>query len=103
MFNRLLMMLKTTEYSDIKESIACGCPISHSSAFFRKKIIDEIEGYPIDIKVPMDWGLWIICVKNGYKLSNIPNVLISLRKHQYNVSLSKQMRIRKEIENKWHR
>ena len=26
-----------TEYSDIKESIACGCPISHSSAFFRKK------------------------------------------------------------------
>ena len=88
-----------TKYSDIKESIAFGCPISHSSAFFRKKIIDEIGGYPKDIVVPMDWGLWIICVQNDYKLSNIPNFLISLRFHQHNVSSSKQMRIRKEIEN----
>ena len=83
-----------TELLEIKESIALGCPISHSSTFFRKILIINIGGYPRDKVVTMDWGLWIMCIKNGYNLTNIPNSLISLRKHQNNVTLSKQMRIK---------
>lgn len=75
----------------LRESITCGCPISHSSVFFDKRKILKIGGYPVELKYAMDWGLWIKCIKNNYKIVNLPISLVSIRTHSNNATSLKKL------------
>ena len=75
----------------LRESIVCGCPISHSSVFFDRKKILKIGGYPVKLKYAMDWGLWIECIKNNYTIVNIPIPLASIRTHSNNFTSLKKL------------
>lgn len=52
-------------------------PISHPACIFRKSVILQIGGYP-DI-YPEDYLLWVRVLQAGYKLANIPEVLLHMR------------------------
>lgn len=52
-------------------------PISHPAAIFRKSVILDVGGYE-DI-YPEDHLLWIRVIQKGYKLANIPDVLLRMR------------------------
>ena len=54
-------------------------PLSHPSVMFRKSIIQKVGGYPEKLRLGQDYGLWSILLARGYKLSNIPKVLLKLR------------------------
>jgi len=80
-----------TEPYSIQEAITCGCPLSHSSVFFDRKKILKINGYPLELQYAMDWGLWIKCIKNNYKIANISKSLVSIRTHSNNASSLKKL------------
>ena len=41
----------------------------------------------------MDWGLWIKCIKNNYKIANISKSLVSILTHSKNATSSKKLDI----------
>jgi glycosyltransferase involved in cell wall biosynthesis len=54
-------------------------PICHPSVIFRKSIIEEVGGYPENLRLGQDYGLWSILLARGYRIENIPEVLLRLR------------------------
>ncbi|MGL5409474.1 MAG: glycosyltransferase [Shewanella sp.] len=52
-------------------------PISHPACIFRKSVIIEVGGYPTIY--PEDHLLWVRVLLAGYKLANIPQVLLRMR------------------------
>lgn len=52
-------------------------PISHAACIFRKSVILKVGGY--DNVYPEDHLLWVKVLQNGYKLANIPQVLLLVR------------------------
>jgi glycosyltransferase involved in cell wall biosynthesis len=53
-------------------------PLSHPVAIFRKSDILAVGGYPA-LRKAQDYGLWSLLITRGYKLSNLPDVLLKMR------------------------
>lgn len=53
-------------------------PLSHPVAIFRKDIILEVGGYP-PLRKAQDFALWSLLLVKGYKLANIPDMLLKMR------------------------
>src|SRR5690606_14773674 len=53
-------------------------PLSHPVAIYRKKIVLEHGGYPL-LRKAQDYGLWSLLLSKGYKLANLPDVLLKMR------------------------
>ena len=53
-------------------------PLRHSATIFRRSVILEIGSYP-NFRNCQDYALWTLLINNGYKLSNIPEVLLRMR------------------------
>lgn len=68
--------LPLTHY-DIVKFAKMRSPISHPACIFRKSLVLEVGGYP-DI-YPEDHLLWVRVLQAGYKLANIPQVLLRMR------------------------
>ncbi|WP_368162434.1 glycosyltransferase [Aeromonas sp. s6] len=52
-------------------------PISHPASIFRKSVIIQVGGYP-DV-YPEDHLLWIRVLQSGFKLANLPKLLLRMR------------------------
>ena len=94
-------IIHPTKPDQIKESITCGCPLSHSSVMFEKDRIIQLGGYPSKFKYAMDWGLWMECIKNDFRIANIPKRLVSIRTHSRNATSQKSLDITK-ISEQYH-
>lgn len=64
-------------HNEIVEFAKLRSPISHPASIFRKSVILDVGGYE-DI-YPEDHLLWIRVIQKGYKLANIPDVLLRMR------------------------
>lgn len=53
-------------------------PLSHPLAIFRKSVIQEVGGYP-PFRKAQDYALWSLLLSKGYKLANLPDVLLKMR------------------------
>lgn len=53
-------------------------PLSHPSVIFRKSIIESVGGYP-EFRNAQDYALWALLITKGYRLGNIPSVLLNMR------------------------
>lgn len=53
-------------------------PLSHSVSIFRKSIVLSLGGYPPFLK-SQDFALWSLLLVRGYKLANLPDVLLKMR------------------------
>lgn len=53
-------------------------PLSHPLVIFRRSAVDTVGGYP-NLRKAQDYGLWSILLVNGYKLANLPTVLLKMR------------------------
>lgn len=61
-------------------------PLAHPSVMFRKHTIQELGGYtwfhPVDpLGLVSDYDLWCRLAKAGFKMANIPQVLLDYRLH----------------------
>lgn len=52
-------------------------PLSHPAVIFRKDAVYAVGGYPEFY--PEDYLLWVKLIQAGYKITNIPNVLVKMR------------------------
>lgn len=64
---------------EIKKFAKLRNPIAHPTVIFRKSIIKKVGGYPEELRLGQDFGLWSVLIANGYKLYNIPTVLVRMR------------------------
>ncbi|MDG0794596.1 glycosyltransferase [Cohnella ginsengisoli] len=62
----------------IDKTIFDKCPFCHPSVMFTKRFILGVGGYP-DYKVTEDWALWMMALKQGYNMANIPVRLLNYR------------------------
>lgn len=67
------------EHSEIKEMLKTRNPVNHMTVMFRKSIIAEIGGYCENFGKLEDYKLWIDLVVTGYKIHNLPDILVNAR------------------------
>lgn len=53
-------------------------PLSHPAAIFRKQAVSAVGGYP-EFRNAQDYALWSLLIVKGYKLANLPNILVNMR------------------------
>ena len=71
--------------------------IAHSSAFFRKKIVEEVGYYKEEYRHAQDFDLWFR-ISRKYKMANIPEPLIKYRIHAKSISRTpKTYKIQKRL------
>ena len=58
------------------------CPMNQMTVMFRKDDIMEVGGYK-DFYHNEDYYLWIRLIASGYRLANLPNVLVDANVDQY--------------------
>ena len=77
--------------SDILNSLCINVPFLHSSVIMDKEAILAIGCYSEEYLIAMDWHLWIKAAKHGLIINNIPEVLVSFRRHAMQTTLNKKM------------
>lgn len=53
-------------------------PLSHPASIFRKSAVLEVGGYP-SLRKAQDCALWVLLLVKGYKLANLPDMLLKMR------------------------
>lgn len=53
-------------------------PLSHPAVMFRRSVIDAVGGYPL-FRNAQDYALWSVLITKGYRLGNLPDVLVMMR------------------------
>lgn len=53
-------------------------PLSHPAVIFRKQAILAVGGYP-EFRNAQDYALWSLLIVKGYKLANMPDILVRMR------------------------
>ncbi|GAB6034737.1 glycosyltransferase [Galenea microaerophila] len=53
-------------------------PLSHPAVIFRKQAILAVGGYP-EFRNAQDYALWSLLIVKGYKLANLPDILVRMR------------------------
>lgn len=64
-----------TSHQEIVELFKYRNPISHPTAAIRKRVFDDVPGYPLFSLRNEDTLLWLSFIKNDVKFSNIPQAL----------------------------
>lgn len=78
-FNELLSIRKVPElHDDILRFAKRRNPLSHPVVIFRKSAVLKVGGYP-EFRKAQDYALWTLLLKNGYKMGNLPIVLLKMR------------------------
>lgn len=53
-------------------------PLAHPAVMFRKRVIEDLGGYPM-VSRAQDYLLWSRAISYGYKIENVPKVLLEFR------------------------
>jgi glycosyltransferase involved in cell wall biosynthesis len=74
------------EHASIRWTASYECPFIHSSAMYRKQVVwDTLGGYNENISFAEDFELWLRLLSNGYKGSNMDEILVRYRVHPKSV------------------
>lgn len=68
----------TTELA--KKGIVKANPLAHSTVMMRKQIFDNGERYDEKYRTNQDLALWFTLLARGYKIANLPEVLVLFRR-----------------------
>lgn len=67
-----------TDYHEIKQFAQKRCPFNHMTVAYKKDIILQLGGYQHHLFME-DYNLWLRVVGAGYKVENLPDVLLYAR------------------------
>lgn len=67
-----------TEYQKIKQFAQKRCPFNHMTVAYKKDVILELGGYQHHLFME-DYNLWLRVIGAGYKVANLPDVLLYAR------------------------
>lgn len=63
---------------ECKKFLKTRCPFNHMTVMFQKKFILQAGNYQ-PFHLMEDYYLWARCAANGYKMANLPDVLVRMR------------------------
>lgn len=66
--------------------------INHPTVIFKKNVIINIGGYNSDFDGLEDLELWCRLLVNGYKIGNLPDILLRHRRHDDNATVKYNIR-----------
>ena len=93
-----LMTYPPITYEEVYNSIMIENtnPIIDPSCMFRRDIFNKLGGYDSKWKLVPDFNLWTRAVKEGYRLSNLPEILVHYRKQPNSVTTKYEMAVVRE-------
>lgn len=71
-----------TEHAELCETLPIRNPFAHSTVMYRKKAVLTVGGYREDLDSCLDYNLWVQLTAAGYKLMNLDESLVVIRKHE---------------------
>ena len=77
------------------------CPLAHPSVMMRKKAVLAVGGYDESFPPAEDYALWSSLVLGGYKLANIPHILLRYRTHPQSLRIRYNFIQREYTERIW--
>ncbi|MEX6253037.1 glycosyltransferase [Providencia hangzhouensis] len=66
-------------HPELERFSATRCPFIHPTVMFRTSVFQDGVRYPTDTSFTEDMALWFSLLDNGYKFSNLPEVLLDYR------------------------
>lgn len=66
------------EHEGLAKMALLRSPLSHPLTIFRKDAVQAVGGYPA-LRKAQDYALWSLLLQKGYKLANLPDVLLRMR------------------------
>lgn len=88
--NKLHILKHPVKYNDIKKKMYVNNMFVHPSVIFRKKILEEINGYPINYKAAEDYAFFFKIIKK-YKAENYPEPLLDYIIEEDSISSQKRL------------
>ena len=88
--NLLLKTVYPKGHKQIIEQLPRKCCLADPTVFYRKDIIQEIGGYNQNKTAAEDWELYLRLI-NKTKFYNIQRFLVTIRKHDHNLSTSNEI------------
>ena len=70
-----------------------GSIAAHPCLMIRKKLFDDLGFYDESFSTSMEYELYMRTISNGFKISNIPEFLVSVMRREKGISISKNKRI----------
>ena len=67
-----------TTHEDIKKFAQKRCPFNHMTVAYKKSVITELGGYQHHLFME-DYNLWLRVIGAGYKVANLPDVILYAR------------------------
>lgn len=67
-----------TTHDDIKEFAQKRCPFNHMTVAYKRSVIQELGGYQHHLFME-DYNLWLRVIGAGYKVANLPDVILYAR------------------------
>ncbi|EJD6362316.1 glycosyl transferase 2 family protein, partial [Proteus mirabilis] len=68
-----------SHHDDLVKYSICRCPFIHPTVMFRRKVFDDGNRYPTHTTFTEDMAFWLELIYKGYKLHNLPDVLLQYR------------------------
>ena len=70
---------KPTDSREIFLSILSDTPVIHGSVIMNKEIILAQGGYNEEFRICQDYELWSSLIRKGFRIANIPDILVVIR------------------------
>ena len=70
--------INPTEHNDIVNYAKKRNPINHMTVAFKKEAVLAVGGYQHHLFME-DYNLWIRMISSGYKVANLPDILVKVR------------------------
>ena len=67
-----------TTHTDIKKFAQKRCPFNHMTVAYKRSVIQELGGYQHHLFME-DYNLWLRVIGAGYKVANLPDVILFAR------------------------
>ena len=64
---------------ELKNKIIKRCPFNHPTVIFQRRVLEDGNRYPAELKNTQDYYLWINLAKKGYTFANIDEPLLFFR------------------------
>ncbi|ENM5799008.1 glycosyltransferase [Vibrio mimicus] len=80
-----------TTHQELLDFSIIRCPFIHPSVMFRRRVFETGIRYPTDTALTEDMALWLELLVNGFKFSNINEVLIDYRLSENTIKRRKGM------------
>src|SRR3990170_293893 len=82
--------LKSIDYREILLGILNNTPVIHGSVIMNKDVILSQGGYDEEFRICQDYALWSSLMQKGFKIANIPDIMVVIRHYMDSVSFKEK-------------